>query len=72
MAKQIDLIKLLVEGDTNGASTAKFTYRVCDTDDSNMRKMVHYTVNSPVFSADTIDEFFDGYVSVFETNEGIS
>ena len=71
MVKHIDLVKLLVEGDGYGANTARFTYRVCDVDDNALRKVVNLEVAGPQFG-DTVDEFFDGYVAVMKSNEGIS
>lgn len=72
MAKQMDEVRLLVTGDENGATQAKFVYTVCDDGDLSMKKVVHYNVDTPVFSIDTVADFFDGYVDVFKADEGIS
>jgi len=53
MAKQLDYIKLLILGDENGPNDAKFIYRVCDSVDTALSKIVHLTVDTPVFTAAT-------------------
>ena len=71
MAKQLDFIKLLIEGTESGAVSAQFVYRVCDSDDSNLAKVVHLAVSSPDFS-NGMDTFFNSYVAIIKTNESIS
>jgi len=71
MAKQLGEISLVIIGDEDGASTAKFRYRVSHTDDASLSKYGVLDVEAPVFSVDTIDDFFDGYVDAIKTIEGI-
>lgn len=71
MAKQLDTVILCVSGDGDGPTHAVFKYIVSDTGDPALSKNVQYIVDTPMFDVDTVGEFFDGYVSVFKTNEGI-
>jgi len=54
MAKEIDFVRLLIIGDTDGPSEARFVYKVCDTVDTNLQKVVHYEVDTPVFTLNTM------------------
>jgi len=71
MAKQLESVRLVILGDENGANSAKFVYRVCDDGDPALAKTVHLNVDTPVFT-DTVDDFFDGYVTAIKSIEGIS
>lgn len=74
MPKHLTSIRLIINGDGYGPDPdgAAFEYIVCDVDDSQMRKNGRFIVANPNFTVDTIDEFFDGYISVIKSNEGIS
>jgi hypothetical protein len=72
MAKQLGEVRLLVFGDENGPNTARFEYVVTHSDDSSLTKHAALSVDTPVFDVDTINDFYDGYVDVIKTNEGIS
>ena len=72
MAKELGEVRLLVFGDGDGATTARFEYIVTHSDDASLIKHAALEVVAPVFTVDTIDEFFDGYVAAIKTTEGIA
>ena len=71
MAKQLGEVRLLVFGDGTGPSRARFEYMVSSTDDPSLVKYAGLDVEYPGFDLETVTTFFDGYVSVIKTNEGI-
>jgi len=72
MAKQLGPIKLIIIGTGDGPDSARFEYTVTHTDDTSLCKYAALVVDTPVFTAETLDDFYDGYVSVIESNESIS
>jgi len=72
MAKELGEVRLLVFGDGDGATTARFEYIVSHSDDASLIKHAALDVDTPVFSVDSIDEFFDGYIDAIKTTEGIA
>ena len=71
MAKELGEVRLLVFGDGDGASTARFEYTVTHSDDASLIKHAALEVDTPVFTVDSVGDFFDGYVETIKTNEGI-
>jgi hypothetical protein len=73
MAKQILWVSLNMNGDqTNPSATgATFSYCVCDTVDTDMKKSGTYTVPAPNFGQ-TVDAFWDTHIAIIKTNEGIA
>lgn len=71
MAKQLDFVRLLIEGDATGPSTAKFVYKVYEDTDATLSKVVHQILEVPDFT-DSVENFFDGYVATIKANEGIA
>ena len=71
MAKQLDFVKILIEGVEGGPSVAHVVYRVYEDSDATLTKTVHFDIEAPDFNA-TVDDFFDGYVAFIKANEGIS
>lgn len=71
MAKQLGEVRLLVFGDGTGPARARFEYMVSSTDDPSLVKYAGLDVDTPAFSANDLQSFFDGYVAVIKGNEGI-
>jgi hypothetical protein len=72
MAKQLGSVILFITGDENGCNSARFEYQVTHTDDSSLVKYASLEVSAPVFTVDTVEDFFDGYVSTIKSNESIA
>lgn len=71
MAKQLGQVKLFVTGDENGPTSAHLEYTVTHSDDASLVKYGYLVVDTPVFTVDDVDTFFDGYVTTIKSNEGI-
>ena len=72
MAKQLGQVRLLITGDEDGATVARFEYVVTHSDDASLTKYAALDVDTPVFSVGDVNEFFDGYVDTIKSNEGIA
>ena len=72
MGKHLGFTQLTIDGDGYGPTKAQFTYVVCDNIDTEMQKVSTLFVENPDFTADTVKDFFDGYVAVIKSNEGVS
>ncbi|HSC14497.1 MAG TPA: hypothetical protein VLI71_05230 [Gammaproteobacteria bacterium] len=74
MAKILEWVSLNINGDQanpGAGNSATFSYCVCDSVDSSMKKTGSYTPNPPNYGA-TVDAMWDAGVTAIKAAEGIS
>ena len=72
MAKNLGIVRLIILGNENGPTSAKFSYNVYDSDDSDLNKSAILVVTEPSFDTQDLEAFYDGYVAEIKSLEGIS